>query len=203
MGRPRLHDLDELLDHARHLWVRRGTPGVTIRALSDVSGASNGAIYNAFGSRDGLLASVWAREATRFLEFQRDIADRALTASGPTEAIVAAALAPATYAERDDLGAQLLLAVTLDDLGTPDLAESQRDRLAGLRRTLTSLLTVLAIEQWGRKDATALTLVKYCVVDLPGALLLGSGNVSDPLARHALALAVRGIVSESPPAPDR
>ncbi len=166
MGRPRRHDLDELLDHARTLWVRRGTSGVTIRGLSDAAGVSNGAIYNAFGSRDGLLAAVWAREASKFLEFQRDVAEEGLATAGSTEAVVAAALAPSAYAESDALGAQLLLAVTLDDLVTPDLAEPQRQELAGLRRTLTSLLEWLAHEQWGREDHSALTMVEYCVVDL-------------------------------------
>lgn len=201
MGRPRRHDLDELLDHTRQLWVQRGTSGVTIRALSDVSGVSNGAIYNAFGSRDGLLAAAWTREATKFLEFQREVAEKSLAAAGSTEAIVAAALAPAAYAARADLGAQLLLAVTLDDLATPDLTEPQRDRLTELRRSLTTLLTMLAAEQWSRRDRTAITLIKYCVVDLPGALLLGTDNVTDPVAVHALEQAVRGIVSVVPPPP--
>lgn len=176
---------------------------MTIRGLSDAAGVSNGAIYNAFGSRDGLLAAVWAREAAKFLEFQRHAAENGLVTAGSTEAVVAAALAPAAYAKGDELGAHLLLAVTLDDLATLDLAEPQRHELAGLRRALTSLLTWLAHEQWGREDHTAVTMVGYCVVDLPGALLLGLDRVSDPLAVRALELAVRGIVSEPPPAPTR
>ena len=72
MGRPRQYDLADLLGHARDLWIGRGVDGLTIRALSSASGASNGAVYHAFGSRDGLLARVWAEEAGRFLTFQRD-----------------------------------------------------------------------------------------------------------------------------------
>ena len=78
VGRPRAHDVDVLLDHARTLWVEQGVSGVTIRALSVETGASNGAIYHAFGSRDGLLVRVWSREAERFLAVQSDAVDTAL-----------------------------------------------------------------------------------------------------------------------------
>ncbi|NLE79932.1 MAG: helix-turn-helix transcriptional regulator [Rhodococcus sp.] len=203
MGRPRRHDLDDLLDHTRELWVRRGTSGVTIRALSDASGASNGAIYNAFGSRDGLLAATWAREATKFVDFQRAAVDEILTTNGlAADAVVAAALAPASYAAQADLGAQLLLAVKPDDLATPDLTESQRRELSGLRRSLSTLIALLAAEQWNRQDTAALTFIKYCIVELPSALLLKAANVTDPLAARALEQAVRGVVSAPPPAPE-
>ena len=85
MGRPRQYDLDDLLAHARDLWVGRGVDGLTIRALSAASGASNGAVYHAFGSRDGLLARVWAEEAGRFLTFQRDRVAEATREGDATE----------------------------------------------------------------------------------------------------------------------
>jgi hypothetical protein len=44
------------------------------------------------------------------------------------------------------------------------------------------------------------TIVRYCVVTLPGALLLRGDDVNDPLALHALERAVRGIASSPPPA---
>ena len=43
----------------------------------------------------------------------------------------------------------------------------------------------------------AVTLVRYCVVDLPGALLLKPARPTDPLARHALELAVRGVLASA------
>lgn len=202
MGRPRQHDLDTLRDHARELWVTHGAGGVTIRALSAVSGVSNGAIYNAFGSRDGLLASVWTREADLFLAYQRDRVDRAITSgAGPVDAAVEAALAPAAYATQDDHGARLLLAVTLDDLLTPDLDETNRQQLTRLRSDLAALIERLSGELWGRTDRAAIATVTYCVVNLPGALLLKPAKVTDPLARHVLEHAVRGVLATPPPAP--
>ena len=67
MARPREHDLDDLLDHARTIWAREGRTALTIRSLSVAAGVSNGAIYHAFGSRGRLLAAAWIREADSFL----------------------------------------------------------------------------------------------------------------------------------------
>lgn len=199
MGRPRHHDLDELLDHGRRLWVEHGVGGVTIRALSVASGASNGAIYHAFGSRDAVLASIWAREAGRFLTFQRDLVEEAIRDADPVDGLVAAALAPAAYAARDDHGARLLLTATLDHLLTPELDADRRTQLRRLQRDLGGLIAELATALWNRRDDPAITTVRYCVVDLPGALLLKAKPVTDPVAQHAVERAVRGIASSPPP----
>ena len=199
MGRPRQYDVDDLLAHARDLWIGRGVDGLTIRALSAASGASNGAVYHAFGSRDGLLARVWAEEAGRFLTFQRDRVADAMREGDATEALVAAALAPAAYAKDNEDGARLLLAATADDLLTSELDEEGRTQLLGLQKELGGLLVELASALWERRDRAAVMVVRHCVVTLPGALLLNADRITDPLARHALEHAVRGIAAASPP----
>lgn len=200
MGRPREHDLEAVLDHARRLWVEGGPAAVTIRALASESGVSNGAIYHAFGSRDGLLARVWAREAQRFLARQRASVDAALGDGRSVEdAVVIAALAPAAYAEQDEPGARLLLTTTGDELADGELAPQERAELRRLRRELTGLITDLSARRWERTDPVALATMRYCVVDLPGALLLAPARPTDPVARRALELAVRGILSVPPP----
>ena len=199
MGRPRRHDLDGLLDHARRLWVGDGVDAVTTRALTTASGASNGAIYHAFGSRDGLLARVWAREADTFLAFQRRQVEHA---DDPTAAVVAAALAPARYAEQDADAARLLLTTGADRLTTPELDDEGRALLQRLRDDLGVLLAELAEALWERRDRIAVTTVRYCVVDLPGALLLQGDDLDDRVAHHALEHAVRGVVAVPPPERD-
>lgn len=199
MGRPRQHDLDELLEHARQLWIDHGIAGVTVRALITESGASNGAVYHAFGSRDGLLARVWTREAEKFLAFQRKQVERALQDSDPVSALVAAALSPASYAVEDEDGARLLLTTNADKLMTPELDANGHTDLLRLQQQLGELLTELATVLWERRDRAAVTTVRYCVVNLPGSLLLKSRDVSDPVAQHALEQAVRGIASAPPP----
>lgn len=194
MARPRLHDLDQLLDHARDLWSEDGPNALTIRALSTRSGVSNGAIYNAFGARANLLARVWLREAGAFLRFQAEAVTQAMGDDDRTAAVVAAALSPADYVRhREASAARLLLSVRLDDLLQQDLGPDERARLLDLRRQLGRLVRQLAEHLWGTSDATTTTLIRYCVIDLPGALLLAENKLTDPLARHALELAVRGI----------
>ncbi|MFC5728174.1 MULTISPECIES: TetR/AcrR family transcriptional regulator [Nocardioides] len=201
MGRPRSHDLDLLLDHARALWVDGGAAGLTIRRLSARSGVSNGAIYNAFGSRDNLLARVWAREADAFLAFQREAVEHAGRAGTAQDAVVAAALAPATYARTDEQAARLLLAVPIGDIVNADLGPTERSLIEGQRRLLWDLIVELAERLWGRSDRSAATLVTYCLVDLPGKLLLSAAGPTDPLAVHAVEQAVRGITGVRPPTP--
>jgi AcrR family transcriptional regulator len=200
MGRPRQYNLDELLRDARALWTESGIAGVTMRALSSVSGASNGALYHAFGSRDGLLARVWAREAEHFLAFQRELVEREMNVSDPVAALVAAALAPASYAVQNEESARLLLSADADELLTPELDAAGHAQVLSLQLDLGRLLLDLAGALWGRRDRAAVTIVRYCVVTLPGALLLRGDDVNDPLARHALERAVRGIASSPPPA---
>lgn len=201
MGRPRQHDLNTLCDHAHDLWVTHGAAGVTIRALTAVSGASSGAVYHAFGSRDGLLARVWAREAEDFLAFQRGTVARAMATGTPTDALVTAAMAPAHYAESNMDSARLLLSANVDDLMTAELTDDGRAQLRQRQKELGQLLIELSSALWNRQDPAAITTVRYCVVNLPGTLLLRSKNVTDPIAHHALELAVRGIASQAPPAP--
>lgn len=206
MGRPRQHDLDDLLDHARRLWVDGGSAALTVRALAAASGASNGAIYHAFGSRDALLARVWTREARRFLHLQAEAVETALAGGDPRAAVVAAALAPCDLARRDAAGARLLLAVTADDLLAAGPAAPERDELRALRRDLHALVVRLAVAVWGSDEPPATTLVGSCLVALPSALLLGRGaedRLVDPVARLTLERAVLGVLSAPPPTADR
>ncbi len=199
-GRPREHDLDSLLDHARALLVEQGVSGLTMRALSARSGVGNGAIYNAFGSRKNLLARTWVREAEDFVRFQRTLAEEALATTGPAEAIVAASLAPARYAENNEEASRLLLAVEAKDVLDPDLGPDERADVDRLRASLGKLIVDLADALWQRTDRDAVLLVRLCLVDLPSKLLLSHKRVADPLTQHALTHAVRGITSSKPPA---
>jgi AcrR family transcriptional regulator len=169
-----------------------------MRALGIAAGVSNGALYHAFGSRDGLLARVWTRDAEKFLAFQRERVEQSLRQGDPTSALVVAALAPASYAVQNEDGARLLLATDADQLMTPELDPDGRDHLLRLQRDLGRLLVELATALWDRRDTAAVTTVRYCVVNLPGTLLLKGRNVTDPIAQHALEHAVRGIASHPP-----
>ncbi|WP_313407927.1 TetR/AcrR family transcriptional regulator [Aeromicrobium sp.] len=198
-GRPREHNPQTLLNHARSLWVEKGTAGLTIRALSDRAGVGNGVIYNAFGSRSNLLAQVWIREADAFLDYQRDLVDTAVRDRGAQAGVLAAALSLRSYASTNEEAARLLLAVEAKDLISTDLGAGEGSEVVRLRAELGRLITGLADELWGRTDPRAVALVKICVVDLPGKLLLSANRLDSGLAQHALREAVRGITAAEPP----
>ncbi|MFJ1457356.1 TetR/AcrR family transcriptional regulator [Nocardia sp. N2S4-5] len=208
MPRPRTHDLDRVLDTAERIAVESGPAAVTVRALSQATLVSNGAIYHAFGSRAGLTGQVWVRAAERFLELQREAVDKAL-AAGPAprnavEAVVAAADAPAEYLLRHPVSGRFLLTVDRAELlGAGDLPAEVAARLTALDKALTTLFVRLSRELWDRADRESVAVVRDCVVELPTALLLRGQREPDPPARARLAAAVRAVLALTPPEPAR
>lgn len=199
MARPQLVDLDALLDHARDLWVEEGQAAVTIRALSARSGVSNGAIYHHFSSRNHLLAQVWASEASAFRAFQREQIQHARDHGTAEDAVVAAALSTGSYASVKGAAVRVLLASRPDSI-TPDGVPDQLVKeLRRHRASSASLIADLAEEVWGRSDATAKTLMRNCVVDIPARVFMAAGRPNDALARYAIEHAVRGVLAAGPP----
>lgn len=200
MPRPRTHDLDAVLDAAQKLAVDAGAAAVTVRALAEVTGVSNGAIYHAFGSRAGLLGRVWLRAATRFLAVQSDAVDAALhpgqTPETAVDAIIAAADAPAAFALVSPQQGHFLLTVRRGELlGDSDIPADIADELRILDTRLTRLFITLSTAMWGRSDRESVAVIKDCVVELPTALLLRGRRDPDPATRARLAAAVRGVLS--------
>ncbi|SUE15583.1 TetR family transcriptional regulator [Rhodococcus gordoniae] len=206
MARTRTHDLDRLMDAAEALAVESGPTAVTVRALSEATSVSNGAIYHAFGSRAGLMGHVWLRAARRFLDLQRDAVDRALTTgSAPqnaVEAVVAAADAPAEYSIRYPVSGHFLLAVRRADvLGSGDVPNDVATQLNALDDALTTLFVRLTRGVWDRADREAVAVIRDCVVELPAALLLRGRRDPTPAVRDRLAAAVRAVLALTPPDP--
>ncbi|MBF6351166.1 MULTISPECIES: TetR/AcrR family transcriptional regulator [Nocardia] len=200
MPRPRIHDLEYLLDTAEQMAVDTGPATVTVRALSAATAVSNGAIYHAFGSRSGLMGRVWLRAAQRFLDLQRAAADRELTAAASVEqaveAVVAAADAPAEFLLRQPASGRFLLTVSRAELlGSGEMPDDIAGDMRRLDQALTELFTVLARGVFDRADREALTVVRDCVVELPTALLLRGRRTPEPAVRQRLAAAVRAVLA--------
>jgi AcrR family transcriptional regulator len=191
--RPRVHDLGELLDVAERLVAEAGAGHVTVRGLAAAAGVPNGTIYHAFGSLSAVLAQVWLRAATRFLDLQTELVDRA---PGAVAAVVAAADAPAVFAAEHPAAARMLLTTKADRLFGPDLPDELADALHALDKRLVALLVRLARLVWGRGDGLAVEVVTTCVVDLPTALF--RRDPTDPLVRDRLAAAVRAVLTVPP-----
>ncbi|KUI35527.1 TetR/AcrR family transcriptional regulator [Mycobacterium sp. GA-2829] len=199
MPRPRVIDLDPLLDAAEQLAAESGPRAVTIRALSARTEVSNGAIYHAFGSRGGLLGRVWLRAARRYLDEQRKALDANTSA---VEAVVAAADCPATFLDRHPASARYLLALSRDELlGSGELPAPLADELRTLDAELTALLVDLTERMWGRRDRNAVAAIRTCVVELPTALLIHGPQPPGLAARERLAAAVRAVLALTPPTP--
>src|SRR5689334_16709056 len=168
MPRPQVYDRDAMLDAAEDLAVEGGVTAVTIRAVSERAGISNGAIYHAFGSRGGLVGRAWVRAARRFLTLQREAVD---AETDPVGAVVAAADTPAVFSERYPSSARLWLSIQRDEL-IGDAPADLQDDLRGLQKDLRDMLIRLSSAVFDRKDAASVAVIEDCIVGLPTGLML-------------------------------
>jgi AcrR family transcriptional regulator len=191
MARPQVYDRDAMLDAAEELAGEGGVKAVTIRAVSERAGISNGAIYHAFGSRGGLVGRAWVRAARRFLALQKQAVD---AEDEPVRAVIAAADAPAVFSEQYPSSARLILGTPREDLigGAP--AEVQAE-LQALDTDLRNMLIRLSIAVWDRKDAASVAVIEDCVVGLPTGLMLRRPMPPTNDTRRRLAAAVEAILS--------
>ncbi|WP_067971074.1 TetR/AcrR family transcriptional regulator [Mycolicibacter icosiumassiliensis] len=195
MPRPRVYDPEQVLDAVESLAARSGPAAVTIRAIGEATGASNGAVYHGFGSRAGLVGAAWLRASRRFLAVQGALVD---AVSDPLEAVVAAADAPVAFAERHPDACKLLFAIQRDELSDDDLSPELAERLRGADAELVGLLIRLADALWERRDAAAVDTITTCVVDLPTAIVLSRNRLGSATARAQLHAAVRAVLSVGP-----
>ncbi|OBG41615.1 TetR/AcrR family transcriptional regulator [Mycobacterium sp. E3198] len=202
MPRPRVYDQDQILDAVERLAVQSGPAAVTIRAIGDAVGVSNGALYHTFGSRAGLVGRAWLRAGHRFLGAQSELIDAAPDGDA-VAAVVAAAEAPAAFAEQHPHSSQLLLTVRRDALLGSETPPEIAAQLQDLDRLLVGTLIRLARALWDRKDAAAVDVITTCVVDLPTAILLQRNRIHDQSARERLRAAVRAVLAVGAPPPRR
>jgi AcrR family transcriptional regulator len=191
MPRPQVYDRDAMLDAAEALAVEGGVKAVTIRAVSEWAGISNGAIYHAFGSRGGLVGRAWVRAARRFLTLQQQAVE---AEDEPVRAVIAAADAPAVFSEQYPMSARLWLAIPREDLIGDAPADVQAE-LSALDSDLRDMLIRLSIAMWDRKDAASVAVIEDCVVGLPTGLMLRRPMPPTADTRHRLAAAVQAILS--------
>ncbi|HUO38064.1 MAG TPA: helix-turn-helix domain-containing protein [Mycobacterium sp.] len=202
MPRPRVYDQDLILDAVERLAVRSGPNAVTIRAISDATGVSNGAVYHTFGSRAGLVGRAWLRAGHRFLSAQGELIDAAPEGDG-VAAVVAAAEAPAVFAEEHPHSSQLLWTVRREQLLGAETPSDIATQLSDLDRLLVATMIRLARALWDRKDAAAVDVITTCIVDLPTAILLQRNRIHDHDARERLRAAVRAVLAIGAPPPRR
>lgn len=195
MPRPRVYELDTVLDAVESLVAAQGPAAVTVRAVAKTAGVSNGALYHNFSSRTDLMGRAWLRAGTRFLAVQRE----AVRTAAGVDAVVAAAEAPASFAEQHPESARLILTVRREEILGPELSDELSDELLRLDTLLVEVMIELAEQLWGRRDGAAVDTVTTCIVDLPTAILLSRGRLHNPTARAQLGAAVRAVLDHGPP----
>jgi AcrR family transcriptional regulator len=199
MPRPRVYEPDRVLDAVESLAVGAGPAAVTIRAVSAAVGVSNGALYHTFGSRSGLMGRAWIRAARRFFSLQNTMVDEALADGDPRAAVVAAADAPASFAEQHPDSSKVLWAVSREELLDSDLPDDVAAEVHDLHRLLIGLMIRLAVNVWDRKDSRAVDTITTCIVDLPTAIVLRRDRLANPTAREHLRASVLAILDVGPP----
>src|SRR5262245_41658015 len=205
MPRPRTLDMDDLLDVAERIVTDSGPAGLTLRALAEAAGVSNGSIYHAFSSKEELLARAWLRAARELLGVQHS-AEMPGAAGAPdgVDAVVAVALAPLEFARQRPTGARMFFAQRRDQLFSDRLPDHVAGDLAAIQAEFTALLEQLATAVWQRDDRHAVEAIACCVVDLPSGLLrrqLLAGASPDPPTARRLEAAVRAVLAIPLPAP--
>ena len=180
-----------MLDAAELLAVEGGVTSVTIRAVSERAGISNGAIYHAFGSRGGLVGRAWVRAARRFLDVQREAVN---AQDNAVRAVIAAADAPAVFSEQYPLSAQLWLSIPHHELIGEAPAQVAAE-VRALETELRDMLIRLSIAMWDRKDAAAVAVIEDCIVGLPTGLMLRRPMPPTADTRRRLAAAAEAILS--------
>lgn len=191
MPRPQVYDRDAMLDAAEALAVEGGAKAVTIRAVADRAGISNGAIYHAFGSRGGLVGRAWVRAARRFLALQNQVVD---AEAEPVRAVIAAADTPAVFSQQYPSSARLILGISREELIGDAPTEVQAE-LSALDTDLRDLLIRLSLAMFDRKDAASVAVIEDCVVGLPTGLMLRRPMPPTDETRRRLAAAVEAILS--------
>lgn len=196
MPRHRLHTLDGLLDMAEQIVTSGDPAGLTLRSLATAAGASNGTIYHAFHSKDGLLARLWLRASARLGDLMTEALD-ATQATG-ADAVVAVALAPVELVRRYPVSARLFFAQRRDQLFSSDLPPDVAAELAAVQQRFIDLLVTLARGVWERADRKAVEAVAVCVVDLPSGILrrlIVEDRAVDDTTASRLEAAVRAILA--------
>ena len=173
---------------------------------------SNGAIYHAFGSLPVLLGRLWLRAAEELLDLRIELVDavRGDGQEAAVEAVVAAASAPAVFADRRPTAARMLMTMGRDQLLGSPVPQELAEAMFALDKRLMMLLAGLARALWDRADRVGVEVMTLCVVDMPTAMFRRA--LSAPSAdgrpeigadsRERLKAAVRAALTLPPPPPD-
>ncbi|MFB7938910.1 TetR/AcrR family transcriptional regulator [Streptomyces sp. NPDC127049] len=128
--------VERVLDAALDLYAREGEPGLTVSALTRVSGVSTGSVYHHFGNLHGVISALALRWLGRLLgELATALTSHQDARSG-IEAVVRAYL---DFVRTQPAASRLLHSPFADQVGTDhagEIRDSQEARLAPVEQWL-------------------------------------------------------------------
>lgn len=174
---------ERLLDASADLLVEGGLAAVTVAAVSERSGVSNGSLYHRFGDRSGLLAALQTREQASMIEATRlAFADVDLV-EDPAVAATALAAAALEIFARHRAVMRAFLVELADDADVAARNDAARE---AIRVVVTGWLrTRLGADERAADEAFALLYALGLSHALLGAAHLGP----DAVARAVLGVA--------------
>lgn len=190
MAPPRKHETDAILDAARTLVLSEGPRAASVAAIATASGAPAGTLYHRFGSRNGVLSSVWLRAIERF----QQRVQAAGTETAAVETAVAMTRATVEFAREHPEDARLLLQVRSRDLFDGATDTDFRDRLDRMNAPSKQRLRRIAVDLFGQAGSRELDTVVRAVVDIPYAALRRHAPTLPDWLDEDLATATRSLL---------
>jgi AcrR family transcriptional regulator len=189
--RPRIHQPDTVLDHARDIVLERGVRAATMEAIARTSGAPMGSLYHYFSSHDELLARLWVRAVRRSQAAFRAAAEH----EDPEQAALAAALSIYDFCARERDDARLLMSLRREDLMQAELPGDLVQELKDLNRPVRQTLEQLSRRLYGRAQPDDLDRVLLATFDLPYGIGRPYVLRGAPLPRHRRRLLEAAILA--------
>jgi AcrR family transcriptional regulator len=193
--RPRIHQPDTVLDHARDIVLERGVRAATMEAIARTSGAPMGSLYHYFSSHDELLARLWVRAVRRSQAAFRAAAEH----EDPEQAALAAALSIYDFCVRERDDARLLMSMRREDLMQAELSGDLARELKELNRPVRQTLEQLSRRLYGRAESEDIDRVLLATFDLPYGIARPYALRGRPAPKHRrklLGVAIVAVISD-------
>ena len=191
MPRPRIHQPDTVLDHARDIVLERGVRAATMEAIARTSGAPMGSLYHYFSSHDELLARLWVRAVRRSQAAFRAAAEH----EDPEQAALVAALSIYDFCVREPDDTRLLMSLRREDLVQADLPPALVQELKDLNQPVRQTLEQLSRRLYASAQPDDIDRVLLATFDLPYGIARPYVLRGDTVPRHRRKLLEAAILA--------
>lgn len=191
--RPRSFEEREVVERLEKAFWSHGFEGLSLEQLTESTGLSRSSLYNAFGSKSGMMrAAVDAYAARSCARFDAAMAERPLRAAIERLLRVAAGLADPADASAQRLGCligNLIAERAVDDADKAYLGE----KVAQIERSLRTGFETAGAEGMLVGDADPGALARFTLVQMQGLRLVARAHPAPEALADAVGLAMATI----------